>query len=73
VVVGTTYEYQIIKDTTLGYKGYGYVFSGIEAPLVEERGKLILIVDNRHATALASELARLQSDLTGVRLDSHAP
>ena len=65
VVVGTTYEYQIIKDTTVGYKGYGYVFSGIEAPLVEERGKLILIVDNRHATALASELARLQSDLTG--------
>jgi hypothetical protein len=65
VVIGTTYEYQIVKDATLGYKGYGYIFSGIQAPLVEERGKLILIVDNRHVTALASELARLQSDLIG--------
>ncbi|MBE0546017.1 MAG: hypothetical protein IH623_32220 [Verrucomicrobia bacterium] len=65
VIVGQTYEYQIVKDATLGYTGYGYIFSGIEAPLVEDRGKLILIVDNRHVTALASELARLQSDLTG--------
>jgi hypothetical protein len=65
VIVGTSYEYQIVKDTTVGYKGYGYIFSGIQAPLAEARGKLILIVENRHATALASELARLQCDLTG--------
>ena len=65
VVAGTTYEYQIVKDSAVGYTGYGYIFSGIQAPLVEQRGKLILIVDNRHVTALANELARLQSDLTG--------
>ena len=65
VVVGATYEYQILKDATLGYLGSGYVFTGIQAPLVEDRGKLILIVENRHAAALATELARLQSDLTG--------
>ena len=65
VVVGATYEYQIVKDATLGYKGYGYIFSGIEAPLVEDRGKLILIVENRYATALSNELARLNNDLTG--------
>lgn len=65
VVVGTTYEYQIVKEANLGYKGYGYIFAGIQAPLAEDRGKLILIVQNRHAPALSSELARLQSDLTG--------
>jgi len=65
VVVGTTYEYQVIKDATLGYKGYGYIFSGIQAPLTEDRGKLVLIVENRHAMALSNELARLQSDLAG--------
>ncbi len=65
VVVGTTYEYQIVKDAKRGYTGYGYIFSGIQAPLVEDRGKLILIVENRHAPALSNELARLKSDLTG--------
>ena len=33
VAVGTTYEYSIIKAATLGYTGYGYIFSGINAPL----------------------------------------
>ena len=65
VVIGTTYEYRIVKVASLGYTGYGYIFSGIQAPLVEDRGKLILIVENRHAAALATELSRLQSDLTG--------
>lgn len=65
VSVGATYEYQIVKDATLGYKGYGYIFSGILAPLAEDRGKLVLIVENRHATALSNELTRLQSDLAG--------
>jgi hypothetical protein len=65
VVVGATREYQIVKDATLGYRGYGYIFSGIQAPLTEDRGKLILIVENRHATVLTKELVRLQSDLTG--------
>ena len=65
VAVGATYEYQIIKDATLGYIGTGYIFSGIRAPLAEDRGQLILIVENRHAPALSNELARLQSDLTG--------
>lgn len=65
VVVGSNYEYQVLKNATLGYLGSGYVFTGIQAPLVEDRGKLILIVENRHAAALASELTRLQTDLTG--------
>ena len=65
VSVGATYEYRIVEAGTAGYTGYGYIFSGIQAPLTEERGKVVLIVENRHAAALANELARLQSDLIG--------
>lgn len=65
VIPGTTYEYQISKSTSYGYIGFTYLFAGIEAPMVENRGKVILIVDNTHAADLASELARLQQDLVG--------
>ncbi|MEW6353585.1 MAG: Calx-beta domain-containing protein [Pseudomonadota bacterium] len=70
VVVGASYEYQVVKagyEARSGtrYTGYGYLYSGIEAPLIENRGKIILVVDNTHAAALANELARLEQDLTG--------
>jgi hypothetical protein len=38
------YEYRIIKHATYGYTGYGYICAGIHAPLIDHRGKLILIV-----------------------------
>ena len=67
VAIGETYEYQIVKagrgDTP--YTGYGYIFSGIQAPLIEQRGKLILVVDNTYSGRLSAELARLSDDLVG--------
>jgi hypothetical protein len=65
VANGGSYEYAITKSTSLGYKGTGYILAGINAPMIENRGKLVLIVDNTHAAALANELARLQQDLVG--------
>src|SRR3954469_961372 len=65
VAVGSTYEYQIVKASTIGYPGYGYIYAGINAPLVESRGKVVLVVDNTYATQLTNELARLQTDLVG--------
>ncbi|HYR45020.1 MAG TPA: fibronectin type III domain-containing protein, partial [Terriglobia bacterium] len=35
VVVGATYEYQIVKAATLGYTGYGYIYSGVNAALTD--------------------------------------
>ena len=64
VVVGTAYEYQVVK-TTAHYLGYGYLYAGIEIPPIEQRGRLLLVVDNTYAAELAPELARLRSDLTG--------
>ena len=42
---GIAYEYQVVKETWLGFKGYGYILSGIEVPLVEDRGAVLLIVE----------------------------
>src|SRR6266496_2419822 len=64
VTSGGTYEYQVHKKAST-YHGYGYICAGIRAPLVENRGKVLLIVDNTYASTLAVELARLQQDLTG--------
>lgn len=64
VASGAAYEYQIVKAAG-GYTGYGYIYAGISAPLVDNRGKVVLIVDNTHASALSFELGRLQQDLAG--------
>jgi hypothetical protein len=64
VTPGGAYEYQIVKAAG-GYTGYGYIYAGINLPLVDNRGKVILVVDNTHTTALSFELNRLVDDLVG--------
>jgi hypothetical protein len=64
VSVGSTYEYQIFKGAA-GHVGYGYIYAGINASLIENRGKLVLIVATNGLATLSNELARLQSDITG--------
>lgn len=64
VTVGQDYEYKITKNAT-SYTGYGYINSAIKLPLVENRGTVILVVDNTYAADLAGELDRLKSDLVG--------
>ena len=70
VSVGTVYEYKVFKNVTIGenppFTGYGYILAGIEAPpVLDGRGKVILMVRSTHAAALATELARLEKDLIG--------
>lgn len=65
VQTGGAYEYQVIKAGTLGYTGSGYIFAGINRPLTESRGKVVLVVDQTCAAALTPELNRLRSDLRG--------
>ncbi|MEW6155826.1 MAG: chitobiase/beta-hexosaminidase C-terminal domain-containing protein [Verrucomicrobiota bacterium] len=65
VAVGTAYEYQIIKERNDGVIGYGYIASGMQLPLVEHRGTVILVIENRFASDLAFELKRLELDLIG--------
>ena len=67
VLSSDTYEYWISKweVDTYAYAGEGYICVGIEAPLVEQRGKVVLIVDSSCAASLSNELARLVTDLVG--------
>jgi len=60
----TSYEYKI-QRTGSSYTGYGYINSGIEIPAIEDRGKLILMVDSAFTTTLSTEIARLETDLEG--------
>jgi len=64
VTTGSAFEYQIVKAAST-YTGYGYIYAGINAPLVDNRGKVVLIVDNTYAANLAAELNRLEQDLAG--------
>lgn len=64
ISLGTNYEYRVIR-TGSGYTGYGYINSGVNVPVTEDRGKLILFVDSTFITSLSSELKRLQEDLEG--------
>ncbi len=64
VSTGMEYEYKVVKSAP-GYKGYGFISAGISVPLADDRGTILLVVENSLASPLASELARLQKDLTG--------
>lgn len=62
---GIKYEYRIEQSAGLHDYAYGYITAGIEVPLVDYRGTVILIVDQTFAAALSVELARLEQDLIG--------
>ena len=61
LVIGNAFEYRIIKSASLN--ATTYVYSGVEAPAIEYRGKLILLVDSTFVDSLANELAQLRKDL----------
>ena len=63
VTVGTRYEYQVIGQGSVWYPGY--VSSGINVPLVEDRGKIVLVIQSAVVPALSTELDRLVTDLSG--------
>ncbi|HEX2617663.1 MAG TPA: fibronectin type III domain-containing protein, partial [Flavobacteriales bacterium] len=65
VTLGVNYEYRIVRTTQNLGNGYCYINSGIEVPLVEARGKIILLVDDRFTSSLSTELTQLKNDLEG--------
>ncbi len=65
VSTGVSYEYKIVRHTTNVGDGYSYINSGILMPMVESRGKVIVLVDNYFTSALASQLDQMQQDMEG--------
>jgi hypothetical protein len=64
VTLGIAYEYQITISHAKG-TATGYLYSGIEVPLVESRGTVILMVETEAGKQLANELAVLVDDIEG--------
>jgi autotransporter-associated beta strand protein len=66
-VVGVEYEYWMERYYTNIYPNtaMGYLSAGVNVPMAESRGKLLLVVDNTMVTPLAPEIAQLQAELTG--------
>jgi cellulose/xylan binding protein with CBM9 domain/Big-like domain-containing protein len=64
VKAGVKYEYRIDR---IGKKfiGRGYITCGVEIPLTEQRGTVILVVDKSIVPGLELELKRLELDMVG--------
>ncbi|MBK9417024.1 MAG: hypothetical protein IPN62_06940 [Flavobacteriales bacterium] len=65
VSVNTSYEYKVVRTTINLGSGYGYVNAAIELAMVEDRGKVVLLVDNTFTSSLATQLTQLTTDLEG--------
>ena len=63
VSAGVPYEYRIVANGVANSDDY--IECGIQLPLVQNRGKLLLLVDDSFANDLVFELNRLQRDLVG--------
>ena len=68
---GTLYEYRVkrlvppTEPVRVDADQFGFIAAAHDLPLVESRGRVIVVVDNTHATPLAAELAQLRTDLAG--------
>ncbi|MCU0320503.1 MAG: hypothetical protein MUE88_10575, partial [Flavobacteriales bacterium] len=65
VQLNTSYEYKVVRTTANYGNGFGYINAGIELAMVEDRGAVVLLVDNTFTTSLAGQLAQLVQDLEG--------
>ena len=67
VAVGVAYEYFVYRSLGTDNPSYaaGYLCAGIRVPVVESRGRAILLVDDSMSGPLAAELACFEEDLAG--------
>jgi PKD repeat protein len=64
VSIGVSYEYKL-QRTAANFAGFGYINAGIEIPVIEQRGILILLVDSTFISTLSNEITRLINDFEG--------
>jgi len=75
ITPGIAYEYQLYCSKSGADVGYAFLAAGIGVSLVENRGKILLVVDQTLSAPLAAELTQLEQDLAGdgwtvIRTDS---
>lgn len=62
VAIGELYEYRVFRTSDNG-NGNGYLYSSIDMAPVENRGALLLLLDDRFTTSLAEEIGLMINDL----------
>ena len=63
---GIEYEYWVQRQFSVYPSvALGYLNAGVNLPLIENRGTLLLVVDDTMTAGLAPELAQLKDDLAG--------
>lgn len=73
VRAGTIYEYRVLRDfrdpadPPAGFTASGYVWAGLGIPEPTHRGKVILVVEQGAASALAGRIEQLKADLIADR------
>lgn len=69
VSVGIVYEYWVKKNkaslSTTRKSADGYITAGIKIPVVNSRGKMILLIDQNYVLPLTNEITQLENDLIG--------
>jgi hypothetical protein len=63
ISVGQTYEYKVAKQNSP--YATGYIYAGINAPPIHNRGALLLLVDTTFTTSCSTEIAQLTKDISG--------
>ncbi|MFO1460131.1 MAG: hypothetical protein U1G08_12055 [Verrucomicrobiota bacterium] len=69
--IGVEYEYWLERTlnatpaTVMPQTAMGYLSAGVRVPAIEDRGTLLLVLDQTLAPALAAEIAQLEQDLVG--------
>lgn len=61
VTIGAAYEYAVQSATNPNISGY--VYAGIEVPVIHQAGELLLVIDNTYQQAAASDLDIYKTDL----------
>ena len=63
---GIEYEYWVQRQFSIYPSvALGYLNAGVNVPLIEARGTLLLVLDDTMTAGLAPELAQLKDDLAG--------
>jgi hypothetical protein len=64
VIIDSAYEYQVLAPGT-SFISTGYIYAGIKAPAIHNRGILLLLVDSTFTDSCSVEIASLMNDLSG--------
>ncbi|MCC5846516.1 MAG: immunoglobulin domain-containing protein [Verrucomicrobia bacterium] len=68
VEAGVRYEYRVARFYESDFSTFnarGYTIAGIQAPLIDQRGTVVLLVDETQAEPLSEEIDRFVRDLMG--------